>query len=183
MGRSNNALAVSDALQKHNERNPDRRMLLFVYEAGDPVLTESKCNFWTFQFNGHMDMNVNVLTDFMARQTALRKVYLINQDYAFGQSASRAAKEMLSRKRPDIRIVGDDFVPLFKVKDFAPYITKIRASGADSVLTSELGERSLAAGKSGQRVRVGCELLHDPWRSPRDMGDRGCCRRRTGPIA
>ncbi len=139
MGRSTNALAVSDALQKHNERNPDRKVLLFVYEAGDPVLTEAKCNFWTFRFNGNTDMDVNVLTDFMAAQTDLHKVYLINQDFSAGQSVSRVAKEMLVRKRPDIRIVGDDLVPLLKVKDFAPYITKIRASGADSVLTSNWG--------------------------------------------
>jgi branched-chain amino acid transport system substrate-binding protein len=30
-------------------------------------------------------------------------------------------------------------VPLLKVKDFAPYVTKIRASGADSVLTGNWG--------------------------------------------
>ena len=139
MGRSSNALAVSDALQKHNERNPDRKVLIFVYEAGDPVLTESKCNFWTFRFNGNTDMDVNVLTEYMARRSDIRSVYLINPDFAAGQSVSRVAKEMLARKRPDVKIVGDDLIPLLKVKDFAPYVTKIRAAGADSVLTSNFG--------------------------------------------
>jgi branched-chain amino acid transport system substrate-binding protein len=66
-------------------------------------------------------------------------VYLLNQDYAFGHAVSRAAKEMLKAKRPDVQIVGDDLHPLGKVKDFAPYISKIKASGADSVVTGNWG--------------------------------------------
>ena len=54
---------------------------------------------------------------------------------------SRAAKEYLARKRPDIQIVGDDFVPIATVRDFAPYIAKIQASGADTVITSNWGRR------------------------------------------
>jgi branched-chain amino acid transport system substrate-binding protein len=105
-----------------------RPVLFFDYNALDPALTESKCNFWHFRFEAHADMQVNVLTDYLARQTSVHKVYLINQDYAYGQAVRRAAKEMLAVKRPDIQIVGDDLVPLGKVKDFAPYVAKIRAS-------------------------------------------------------
>ncbi|MEO8156488.1 MAG: branched-chain amino acid ABC transporter substrate-binding protein [Betaproteobacteria bacterium] len=135
---SNVAHAISDALVKHNARNPGQRVLFFDFNALDPVLTESKCNFWHFRFEVHSDTQVEVLTDYMMRQPAVRKVYLLNQDYAFGQAVSRAVKEMLA-KRPDIQIVGDDFVPLGKVKDFAPYVAKIRATGADSVLTGNWG--------------------------------------------
>jgi branched-chain amino acid transport system substrate-binding protein len=135
---SSNAHAISDAVVKHNARNADRPVLFLDY-AQDPALTEGKCNFWHFRFEAHTDMQVNVLTGHMARQPEVQKVYLINQDYAFGQAVSRAAREMLLAKRPDIQIVGDDLVPLGKVKDFAPYVAKIRASGADSVLTSNWG--------------------------------------------
>jgi len=136
---SNVAHAISDALLKHNARIPDRRVLFFDFNALDPALTEAKCNFWHFRFEVHSDTQVDVLTDYMARQPAIRKVYLINQDYAFGQAVSKAAKEMLAVKRPDIQIVGDDFVALGKVKDFAPYVAKIHASGADIVLTGNWG--------------------------------------------
>ncbi|HEX7952354.1 MAG TPA: branched-chain amino acid ABC transporter substrate-binding protein [Burkholderiales bacterium] len=136
---SNVAHAISDALVKHNARNPGQRVLFFDFNALDPVLTEAKCNFWHFRFEVHSDTQVDVLTDYMKKQPALRKVYLLNQDYAFGQAVSKAAKDMLAAKRPDIQIVGDDFVPLGKVKDFAPYVAKIRASGADSVLTGNWG--------------------------------------------
>jgi branched-chain amino acid transport system substrate-binding protein len=136
---SNVAHAISDALVKHNARNPDQRVLFFDFNALDPVLTEAKCNFWHFRFEVHSDTQVNVLTDFMIRQPSVHKVYLLNQDYAFGQAVSKAAREMFAAKRPEIQIVGDDFVALGKVKDFAPYIAKIRAAGADSVLTGNWG--------------------------------------------
>ena len=135
---SSNAHAINDAVVKHNARVPESPVLFFDY-AQDPALTEAKCNFWHFRFEAHTDTQVNVLTDYMARQTSVQKVYLINQDYAFGQAVSRAAREMLTAKRPAIQIVGDDLVPLGKIKDFAPYVAKIRASGADSVLTSNWG--------------------------------------------
>jgi branched-chain amino acid transport system substrate-binding protein len=135
---SSNAHAINDAVVKHNARVPERPVLFFDY-AQDPALTEAKCNFWHFRFEAHTDTQVNVLTDYMARQTSVQKVYLVNQDYAFGQAVSRAAREMLTAKRPSIQIVGDDLVALGKVKDFAPFVAKIRASGADSVLTSNWG--------------------------------------------
>lgn len=133
------ALALSDAVAKYNARNPDRPVLFLDYDAREPSLTESKCNFWHFRFHPHTDMQLNVLTDQIARQASVRKVFLLNQDYAWGQSVSRGAVEQLARKRPDIRIVGNDLIPLGKVKDFSPYVAKIIASGADAVLTGNWG--------------------------------------------
>jgi branched-chain amino acid transport system substrate-binding protein len=138
-GRSNIALAISDAVAKHNARNPDRVVLFLNYNGLDPVLTESKCNFWHFRFYSHADTLVSVLTDQMAKRQSVHKVYLINQDYAYGQAAARAAKETLAARRPGVQVVGDDLIPLQKIRDFAPYVAKIRASGADSVLTANWG--------------------------------------------
>ena len=133
------AHAVIESINKHNSRNPDRAVLLLNLAAQDPLLTNEKCSFWHFRWEANTDMRVNALTDFIAKQKGTPTVYLINQDYAFGQAISRAAKEMLAAKRPDIKIVGDDLHPLGKVKDFAPYISKIKASGADTVLTGNWG--------------------------------------------
>ena len=138
-GVSNIAHAVTEAVGKYNARNPDRAVLFLDYGALDPALTESKCSFWHFRFEAHADMQVNVLTDYMKQRASVQKVYLINQDYAYGQAVSRASKEMLMAKRPDIQIVGDELIPLGKVKDFAPYVSKIRSSWADSVLTGNWG--------------------------------------------
>lgn len=133
------AHAITDAVVKHNERNPDKAVVFLDYNALDPALTEAKCNFWHFRFESHSGMQVNALTDFMAKQKGIRKVYLFNQDYAHGHAVAKSSREMLAAKRPDIEIVGDDLIPLSKVKDFAPYVSKIRASGADTVMTGNWG--------------------------------------------
>lgn len=133
------AHALSDAVAKYNERNPDRPILFVNFNALDPALTEAKCNFWHFRFEAHTDMQLNALIDSMAKERSMQKVYLLNQDYAYGQAFAKSAREMLAAKRPDVQIVGDDLIPLGKVKDFSPYVAKIRASGADSVLTGNWG--------------------------------------------
>src|SRR5439155_23095155 len=84
-------------------------------------------------------MKMEALTAFIKDQKDVHKVYLINQNYAHGQQVSRFAKELLARKRPDVQIVGEDLHPLAQVRDFAPYISKIKASGADTVITGNWG--------------------------------------------
>ena len=133
------ALALSDAVAKHNERYMDKSVVFLNYAAVDPALTNEKCNYWHFRFDADGDMKMQALTNYMAQQKGIKKVYLINQDYSFGQAVTKAAKAMLAAKRPDIEIVGDDLHPLGKVKDFAPYVAKIKTSGADSVITGNWG--------------------------------------------
>ncbi|MEP7069441.1 MAG: ABC transporter substrate-binding protein, partial [Usitatibacter sp.] len=129
------AHAITDAVLKHNERNPGKEVLFFNYAAIDPALTNEKCHFWHFRFDADVDMKMAALTDAIAREPKVKKVYLINQDYSFGKAVSAAAKTMLAAKRPDIQIVGDELHPLQKVQDFSPYVAKIKASGADTVIT------------------------------------------------
>lgn len=136
---SNVAHALSDSLAKFNSRNPGKSALYVNFAAQDPPLTNEKCNFWHFRVDAHVDMKLAAITDYIARQKTIRKVYLINQDYAFGQAISAAAKQMLAAKRADIAIVGDDLHPMGRVKDFAPYVAKIKSSGAQAVITGNWG--------------------------------------------
>ena len=131
--------ALSDAVAKHNQRNPDSAMLYLNYAAVDPALTNDRCNFWHFRFDADADMKMQALVNYIATQKNIKKVYLINQDYAFGQAVSKAAKEMLAKKRPDIQIVGDDLHLLGKVKEFEPCVATIKQSGADTVATGNWG--------------------------------------------
>ena len=133
------ALALSDAVSKHNERNPGKEVLFLNYAAVDPDLTNSKCSFWHFRFDANSDMKMEALTSYMAEQKDIKKVYLINQDYAFGHAVRKAAREYLARKRPDIQIVGDELHPLAKITDFSQYVAKIKAAGADTVITGNWG--------------------------------------------
>ena len=133
------ALAIIDAVAKHNERNPGKEVVYLNYAAVDPDLTNSKCNYWHFRLDADTSMKMEALTTFMKDQPDVKKVYLINQNYAHGQQVSRFAKETLARKRPDVQIVGDDLHPLAQTRDFAPYVAKIKASGADTVITGNWG--------------------------------------------
>ncbi|MEO8837155.1 MAG: branched-chain amino acid ABC transporter substrate-binding protein [Herbaspirillum sp.] len=133
------ALALIDAVNKHNARNPGKEVVFLNYSAIDPDLTNSKCSFWHFRFDANSDMKMEALTGYMAKDPSIKKVFLIDQNYSHGHQVSRAAKEDLKRKRPDIQIVGDDFHPIATVKDFSPYVAKIKASGADTVITGNWG--------------------------------------------
>jgi branched-chain amino acid transport system substrate-binding protein len=133
------ALALSDAISKHNDRNPGKEVLYFNYAAVDPALTNEKCSFWHFRTDANADQKMEALTTYMKENQSVKKVYLINQNYSFGQAVAKAAKEMLARKRSDVQIVGEDLHPIGQVKDFAPYIAKIKQSGADSVITGNWG--------------------------------------------
>ena len=132
-------LALQDAIQKGNDREPSKAVVYLNYAAVDPDATNSKCSFWHFRFDANSEMKIEGLTDFIKNKPEVKKVFLINQNYSHGQQVSRAAKEYLKRKRPDIEIVGDDLHPLGSVKDFAPYAAKIKASGADTVITGNWG--------------------------------------------
>jgi len=151
------ALALTDAVNKHNERNPGKEVLFLNEAAIDTDLTNSKCSFWHFRFDADTTMKMEAMTTFMKEQKDTKKVYLLNQNYSHGQQVAKFAKEYLKRKRPDIEIVGEDLHPLAQIRDFAPYIAKIKASGADSVVTgnwgSDLALLVKAAGEGGYNGR------------------------------
>ncbi len=133
------ALALIDAVNKHNERNPGKEVIFLNDSAVDPDLTNSKCSFWHFRFDADTSMKMEAMSSFMVNQKDIKKVYLFNQNYSHGVQVAKYAKETLARKRPDIQIVGEDLHPLAQTRDFAPYIAKIKASGADTVITGNWG--------------------------------------------
>ena len=144
------ALAITDAVLKYNERNPGKEVVFLNYAAVDPALTNEKCNFWHFRFDADADMKMAAMTDVIAKDKKIRKVYLINQDYSFGKAVAVAANKMLKEKRPDIQVVGDELHPLQKVNDFSPYVAKIKAAGADTVITGNWSNDMVLLIKAGK---------------------------------
>ncbi|MEM7024655.1 MAG: branched-chain amino acid ABC transporter substrate-binding protein [Pseudomonadota bacterium] len=142
------ANALTEAIVKHNRRNPDERVLFINYSAVDPALTNDKCNFWHFRFDANADIKMDALTDVIAPDESIEKIYIIGQDYSFGKAVAAAAERFLGEKRPDIEIVGNELHPIGKVKDFTPYATKIKASGADAVITGNWGADMVGLGKA-----------------------------------
>ncbi|PUE51237.1 branched-chain amino acid ABC transporter substrate-binding protein [Limnohabitans sp. 2KL-51] len=136
---SANAAALIDAINKHNEREPTRRVLFLNYSAVDPALTNEKCSFWHFRFDAHADMRMAALMHVLREDQSVKSVYLIGQDYSFGHAVLREARRQLGVQRSDVQIVGDELHPMGRVKDFLPYAAKIKASGAQAVITGNWG--------------------------------------------
>ena len=142
------AHAISDAVQKHNERNPANRVLYLNYSAVDPALTNDKCHYWHFRFDAEADMKMAALTDVIQANKNIKKIYILGQVFSFGKAVAEAAVGMLGKKRPDFQIVGNELHPIGKVKDFSPYIQKVVASGADAVITGNWGADMIGLAKA-----------------------------------
>ncbi len=133
------AAVLIEAINKHNERDPSRRVVFLNYSAVDPILTNEKCSFWHFRFDAHADMRMAALMEVVRDDRSLTRAYLIGQDYSFGQAVLREAKRQLAAQRPDVAVAGEELHPVGRVKDFAPYAVKIKASGAQAVITGNWG--------------------------------------------
>ena len=133
------AAAISDAVTKHNARNPGKEVIFLNYAAVDPALTNERCSFWHFRLDADTSMKMEALTSFIKDQPKVTSVYLLNQNYAHGQQVANYFKEGLARKRPDVKIAGEDLHPLGQVKDFSPYVAKIKQSGANAIVTGNWG--------------------------------------------
>ena len=159
---SNVGSALIDAVNKHNARNPDNRILQLNCGQLATELTNEQCSFWHFRFAGSVEMRA--VARIKSLPQSVKSVYLMNQDYLFGQSIEKDTKRFLAEYRPDIKIVADEFIPLMQIKDFSPYITKIKASGADSIVTGNYGpDLNLllkAAVDAGLEIRFDTYLAH-----------------------
>ncbi|HEX6776043.1 MAG TPA: branched-chain amino acid ABC transporter substrate-binding protein [Methylomirabilota bacterium] len=144
---SNIAAALIEGVDKHNERNPTNRIVYVNCGAVATELTNEKCSYWHFRMDAHVGMKAETMVRALPKDVT--KVYLLNQDYLFGQSVQRDVKSFLAKLRPDVKVVGDELIPLGKVKDFSPYITKVKASGAQALLTGNWGPDMTLLIKSG----------------------------------
>ncbi|WP_454763438.1 branched-chain amino acid ABC transporter substrate-binding protein [Cupriavidus campinensis] len=171
--------ALVAAVNRNNVRELDARVLFLNYSAVDPSLTNENCSFWHFRFDASSDMRMQALTEAIRSDHAVRKVYLIDQDYSFGHQVSKSAREMLAAKRPDIQVVGDEFHPIGKIKDFSPYIAKIKASGADAVITGNWGNDLTLMVKAAREGGLGARFYTfygNGLGAPAAMGDAGVGR-------
>ena len=171
---SNVGAAMIDAVSKHNARNLDNRLLYLNCGALATELTNEQCDFWHFRFTVNVDQRA--VARVKTLPASVKSVYVLNQDYLFGQSVQKATTKYLAQYRPDIKIVADELMPFGKVQDFSAYIAKIRASGAQSLVTSNY-DRDLnlllkAGNDAGLEIRYDSYLAHQPG-GPTSTGPAG----------
>ena len=156
---SNHALNIIKFVNKHNKRNPDKAILYLNQSAVTTAFTNELCSFWHFRFDANVDMKVAALVTQMNRDSSIKKVYMLNQNYAYGKSFQAAARTLLKERAANVELVGDELiVPFGKVQDFTPFIAKIKASGADTILTGNWGPDLVRFVKSAVGAGLGAKF-------------------------
>ena len=171
------AAGLIEGIEKHNQRVLAAAQMLYLnYSAVDPALTNEKCSPWHFRFDAHIDMRMVALVAALAQDKTIKRVYLLNQDYVFGQQVAASARRAISATRPDIQIVGDELHPVGRIKDFAPYASKIKAVNADAVLTGNWGNDLALFVKSAKEVGLNAQFFTfygNALGTPATLGEQG----------
>jgi branched-chain amino acid transport system substrate-binding protein len=145
------------------------RKIFFTPTSEATELTGAEFFDTTFRCTVNTEMHSALLAVYFTKLTprAYEKLYLLSEDDNFGRSATTGfRRKFAALKRPGQTIVGEEYHPFQRVKDFGPYITKVRASGAEVVITSDWGQDLrllLQQGRAlGWNVTVGSFFLNDP---------------------
>ena len=82
-----------------------------------------------------------------------KKFYILCQDYSFGHLFADGFKNGLKLYYPEAQIVGEDFHKLF-LTDYAPYLTKIKASGAEVIFTGDWDPDALNLARQSRHMGI-----------------------------
>ena len=164
---SSSAIAgqITEDVRKHNLRNPGKEVL-YLNVGGEALeLTGEKCHFYHFRFCGNAQIRVKALATVMKQAGALGpRVYSMNQNYSWGQDMERTIVE--DAKPFGYTVVEKTLHDVNKIQDFAPYVAKIKAANAETVLTGNWSNDLLllmkAAHQAGLKVRFGTVFLDQP---------------------
>ncbi|MGA3117234.1 MAG: ABC transporter substrate-binding protein [Syntrophobacteraceae bacterium] len=88
-----------------------------------------------------------------------KKFYILCQDYSFGHDFADGFKKGLAQYYPDAQIVGEDYHKLF-LTDFAPYLEKIKASGAEVIFTGDWNPDASNLAKQSRQMGVNLPFAH-----------------------
>lgn len=149
--------ALVQSVARWNQRNPGKELIVLNHSSIDPEMTGKNCSFWHFQTEANTAMKIKALANYIKKTPDVKKVYLLNQDYAHGKQWASYGRQLVGLARPDVQFVGETLHPIGRVKDFSPYIANIKQSGADSVITGNWGQDMTlllkAAGDAGYNLR------------------------------
>jgi len=149
--------ALVQSVARWNQRNPGKELIVLNHSSIDPEMTGKTCSFWHFQTEANTAMKMKALANYIKKTPDVKKVFLLNQDYAHGKQWASYGRQLVGLARPDVQFVGETLHPIGRVKDFSPYIANIKQSGADSVITGNWGQDMTlllkAAGDAGYNLR------------------------------
>ena len=153
---------ITEDVRKHNLRNPGKEIVYINVGAEALELTGEKCNFHHFRFAGNAQIRTKALVGAMKQSNALgTRVYSINQIYSWGQDMEKAIVDNAAAS--GYQVVEKTLHDTNKIQDFAPYVSKISASHADTIMTGNWSNDLLllmkAAKGAGLKARFGTVFL------------------------
>ena len=156
---------ITEDVRKYNLRNPGKEVVYINVGAEALELTGEKCNFHHFRFAGNADVRVQALVKAMKENKSLgTKVYAINQNYSWGQDMEKATVQ--NAAAGGYQVVEKTLHDVNKIQDFAPYVAKVDAAKADTVLTGNWSNDLLllmkATKAAGLKDRFGTVFLDQP---------------------
>jgi branched-chain amino acid transport system substrate-binding protein len=136
-----------------------------IYNATADSITGSEFSPYSFRTTICTAQRANALMSYFAKYTNYKKFYILCTDVSAGHEVGEGYKKNL-KKILDGQIVGEDYHPV-GLKDFAPYVSKVIASGAEVVLTGNYGPDLSNLIKTGAdlgwKAITGGGYLFDPY--------------------
>jgi branched-chain amino acid transport system substrate-binding protein len=156
---------ITEDVRKHNMRNPGKEVVYFNFGAEAFDLTGEKCNFYHFRFAANAAIRAKALVLAMKEANVLgTRVYAIDQNYSWGQDMESAIVEMAPLG--GYTVVEKTLHDTAKIQDFSPYVAKIAAAKADTVMTGNWGNDLLllmkASKAAGLKSRFATTYLDQP---------------------
>jgi branched-chain amino acid transport system substrate-binding protein len=131
--------------------------VLLVMAAHADVETGKNFNYNSVRLAWNTSMLARAIVGYVAKYLPdKKKFYLLNQDYAYGRDFAANYKKELARQIPGSQVVGEDYPPLMS-KDVSPFLTKVKMSGADAILSSSWGLDASVMLK--QRLELGVKAI------------------------
>ena len=91
--------ALVQAASRYNQRNPGKEVLILNHSSIDPELTGKACSFWHFMFDANTAMRMQAIANYIKTQPEIKKVFLLNQDYAHGKQWASFGRSMVGKAR------------------------------------------------------------------------------------
>ena len=156
---------LTEDVRKHNLRNAGKEIVYINVGAEALELTGEKCHFHHFRFSGNAQVRTKALVQAMKGAGALgSRVYAINQNYSWGQDMEQATVDNASAG--GYQVVEKTLHDVNRIQDFAPYVAKIGAAKADTVITGNWSNDLLllmkATRAAGLKTRFGTIFLDQP---------------------
>jgi branched-chain amino acid transport system substrate-binding protein len=156
---------ITEDVRKHNLRNPGKEVVFLNVGGEANEFVGEKCHYFHVRFSPYATLRMKALMGVMRAEKVMGdEVFAMNQNYSWGQDIEKATIEYGSSM--GYKVVDKVLHDLNKVQDFSPYVAKIAASKADTVVTGNWGNDLLllmkAAKSAGLKARFATTFLDQP---------------------